>query len=45
MKERFLFILVTLILVTGPALAGGPVNVLDELDFGTLEDELPSKGV
>ena len=35
MKEKFLFILVILVLLTGPALAGGPLNVL-ESDVGTL---------
>ncbi len=41
MKEKFLFVLVILVLITGPALAG-PVNVLDESGFGTLEATLSS---
>ena len=35
MKEKCLFILVILVLITGPALAGG-VNVADEFGFGAL---------
>jgi len=35
MKEKYLFILVILVLITGPALAGG-VNVANESGFGLL---------
>jgi len=45
MKEKFLLVLGVLVLATAPALAGGPVNVLDVLDesgFGSVIDSLPS---
>ena len=38
MKKNFLFVLLVLGLITAPALAGGPVNVLNELGFGALYD-------
>ena len=38
MKKHILFVLLVLGLMTAPALAGGPVNVLNELGFGALVD-------
>jgi len=40
-KEKFLLILAVLVLITAPALAGGPVDVLVESDFGSAAFSTP----
>ena len=42
MKEKLMFVLVALALITAPVLAGGPVNVFDESVFGTSIDSTSS---